>query len=68
MAFTFYREPNLFPVREKQVDVNRSIVGSPVIEATVSGLPNGTELDPLVQVILVLTHEPTPVEDENIYN
>ena len=68
MAFTFYREPNLFPVREKQVDVNRSIVGSPVIEATVGGLPNGTELDPLVQVMLVLTHEPTPVEDENIYN
>ena len=65
MAFTFYREPNLFPVREKQIDVDRSIVGSPVLGATVSGLPNGTELDPPVQVILVLTHVPTPSEDEN---
>ena len=65
MAFTFYREPNLFPVREMQMDVDRSIVGSPVIGATVSGLPNGTELDPPVQVILVLTHAPTPSEDEN---
>ena len=65
MAFTFYREPNLFPVREMQMDVDRSIVGSPVIGATVSGLPNGTELDPPVQVTLVLTHAPTPSEDEN---
>ena len=65
MAFTFYREPNLFPVRKKQMDVDRSIVGSPVIGATVSGLPNGTELDPPVQVILVLTHKQAPSEDEN---
>ena len=65
MAFTFYREPNLFPVRKTQTDVDRSIVGSPVIGATVSGLPNGTELDPPVQVTLVLTHAPIPVEDEN---
>ena len=65
MAFTFYREPNLFPAREKQMVVDRSIVGSPVIGATVSGLPNETELDPPVQVVLVLTHAPIPVEDEN---
>ena len=65
MAFTFYREPNLFPVGEMLMNVDRSIVGSPVIGATVSGLPNGTELDPPVQVILVLTHVPIPVEDEN---
>ena len=36
MAFTFYREPNLFPVREMQMDVDQSIVGNPVIGATVS--------------------------------
>ena len=66
MAFTFYREPNLFPVRKTQTDVDRSIVGSPVIGAIVSGLPNGTELNPLVQVILELTHTPIPVGDENI--
>ena len=65
MTFTFYREPNLFPVRKKQKDVDRSIVGSPVIGATVSGLPNGTELHPPVQVVLVLTHAPTPSKDEN---
>ena len=66
IAFTFYRESNLFPVREKQMYVDRSIVGSPVIGATVSGLPNETELDPLVLVVLLLTHAPIPVEDENI--
>ena len=48
--------------------VDRSIVGSPVIGATVSGLPNETELDPPVQVVLVLTHAPNaiPVEDSGI--
>ena len=65
IAFIFYREPNLFPVRKTQTDVDRSIVGSPVIGATVSGLLNGTELNPLVQVMLVLTHAPIPVEDKN---
>ena len=65
MAFTFYREPNLFPIREKQMDEDQSIVGSPIIGATVSGLPNGTGLDPPLQVTLVLTHAPTPSEFEN---
>lgn len=65
VAFTIYREANLFPVRNTNPEV-RSFVGSSVISAKVAGVADGTVLNAPVIVSLVLNNESVPRPNEEV--
>lgn len=65
IAFTFYREPNLFPVSQIPTEDVRTIVGSSVISAQVGGISEGTRLQSPIQLVFPLTEASIPTEDEN---
>lgn len=65
IAFTFYREPNLFPVSQIPTEDVRTIVGSSVISAQVGGISEGTQLQSPIQLVFPLTEASIPTEDEN---
>ena len=64
VAFTFYREANLFPVRNSTRENGRTVVGSSVLSAQVNGIADGTELDSPVQLFFVLNNASIPGPSE----
>ena len=64
VAFTFYRNANLFPVRNSTVEDERTVVGSSVLSAQVNGIADGTELDSPVQLFFVLNNASVPGPNE----
>ena len=64
VAFTFYRDANLFPVRDIEMENERTVVGSSVLSAQVSGIAGGTELDSPVQLFFVLNNASVPGPNE----
>ena len=65
VAFTFYRDANLFPVRNSTMENGRTVVGSLVLSAQVDGIADGTELDSPVQLFFVLNNASVPGPNEN---
>ena len=64
VAFNFYREAGLFPVRGNTTVNGRNIVGSSVLSAQVSGIADGTELNSTVQLFFVLNNASVPGPNE----
>ena len=60
VAFTFYRDANLFPVMNSTSKNGQTVVGSSVISAQVNGIADGTKLDSPVSLIFVLNNAPVP--------
>ena len=64
VAFTFFREANLFPIRNSTRETGRTVVGSSVLSAQVDGIADGTELDSPIQLFFVLNNESVPGPNE----
>ena len=64
VAFAFFRDADLFPVRENLTEYKRTVVGSSVLSAQVSGIAPGTELNSTVQVFFVLNNASVPGPNE----
>ena len=63
VAFTFYRDADLFPVRDSTVEDEQTVVGSSVLSAQVNGISDGTELEP-VQLFFALNNASVPGPNE----
>ena len=66
VAFIFYRDANLFQVRNSTRENGRTVVASSVISAQVSGIADGMALDSPVQLYFVLTNAPVPGPNDTV--
>ena len=64
VAFTFYRDADLFPIRNNNMEDERTIVGSSVLSSQVSGVAIDTELNSPVQLFFVLNNASVPGPNE----
>ena len=64
IAFTFYREPNLFPVTNTSANAERTVVGSSVLGTQIAYIMNGMVLSSPVGLNFTLNSAGTPGENE----
>ena len=64
IAFTFYRDADLFSVRDNITNNKRTVVGSSVLSAQVSGIVAETKLSSPVRLFFVLNNASLPGPNE----